>query len=75
MEFNKEKDFDEFGPSLTHDYSAKVNIIIDTDGNMCLTLLHSYTESKEWEDYHNLNWDHESVIVEKNIKEFLTNEN
>jgi len=75
MEFNKEKDFDEFGPSMTHDYSVKVNIIIDTDGNMCLTLLHSYTESKDWEDYHNLNWDHESVIVEKNIKEFLLDEN
>lgn len=75
MDFNKEKDFDEFGPSLTQDYSAKVNIIIDTDGNMCLTLLHSYTESKEWPDYNNLNWDYESIIVEKNIKEFSLDEN
>ncbi len=42
---------------------------------MKLNLSHGYAESKDWEDYNNLNWDTEPVLIEKNIKEFVINEN
>jgi len=78
MDFNKEKDSPEFGPRLSMDHTSVVNIRVDLHGQMTMNLTHSYQEADTtmWRNQnnqklHNLSWDTETVVLEKNLNDFL----